>query len=51
MNQRFPFGRFKIEEWSIEHIHPQNCEELKNDKEEMKNLLKEFCGIGENANE
>lgn len=36
MNQRFPFGRFKIGEWSIEHIHPQNCEELKNDKKKWK---------------
>lgn len=36
MKQRFPFGRFKIGEWSIEHIHPQNCEELKNDKKKWK---------------
>mgnify|MGYP005771140539 CR=1 FL=1 len=36
MNQRFPFGKFKIGEWSIEHIHAQNCEELKSDKKKWK---------------
>lgn len=29
---RFPFRAYNTEQWSLEHIHPQHPEEMKNDK-------------------
>ncbi|WDF69605.1 DUF262 domain-containing protein [Sphingobacterium oryzagri] len=37
---RFPFFRYKEEKWSLEHIHAQQSQELKNDKQ-RKSLLEE----------
>lgn len=36
LNQRFPFEKCPIKEWSIEHIHPQNAENLGDNKEKWK---------------
>lgn len=31
-HSRFPFRAYNTEQWSLEHIHPQHPEEMKNDK-------------------
>ena len=47
---KFPFERFVHEKWSLEHIHAQNSEDLKSDKQRKLLLLEQkifFDGIKE----
>ena len=37
-NERFPYEKYKLEEWSLEHIHPQNIKDMGNDKEKWRTL-------------
>lgn len=53
MNSRyskFPFGRYINENWSLEHIHAQNSEELRTDNQ-RKQLLNEQKLFFENIND
>ena len=48
--RRFPFGRHKIENWSLEHIHAQHSEGLQTNekmKEWLKAHIKSLMAIGE----
>lgn len=47
---KFPFEKFKEEDWSLEHIHAQNSEDLKKDSQ-MRIVLEEQKKYFENKNE
>ncbi len=47
---KFPFDRYINEKWSLEHIHAQNSEDLKTDKQRIL-LLKEQKIYFKNSNE
>lgn len=36
--EKFPYEKYKLEEWSLEHIHPRNIRDMGNDKEKWKTL-------------
>lgn len=58
MQEKFPFEKYKKEEWSLEHIHPRNIKSMGNDKEKWKSLcddeiitIKDFIELFKNRND
>lgn len=41
MQEKFPFNKYKKEEWSLEHIHPRNIKNIGKDKSKWKILCED----------
>ena len=48
---RYPFDKHKIERWSLEHIHAQNSEDIKDNKDKVSLLKSELAYVDDSIKE